>query len=130
MAPSSQVQGNVRYGFMTILFILSIVGLYYMRIHPAQTGIPIDFEESIAQGRLSRRLGDGPPITIRKQYTGIEVIDQGLQFLVVAFISGPAAVEDRIWYQQFHFLAGFAPTLGILTIESCRKRWRNCRGVK
>ena len=102
---------------MYLVFLsLSAVAVYYMRIVPDQFGVSDSFTAIIASGKHQNG------IPLRTEYSGIGRLDQGLAFLVVAFM--PAAAEfDRAFYlQALHFLVVFFPAVAIWAVESCRKR--------
>ncbi|QIW98148.1 hypothetical protein AMS68_003666 [Peltaster fructicola] len=119
---------TLQLSFIAIYLASSVLAAYLVRIRPVINGQPIELEENLAKGVLA--VPGSAPIAIRQDYTGIEGIDVVLRTLVAAFIAGPARLEKRVWLQQFHFLLGFAPMMGISVIESSRACWKNSWAVR
>jgi len=117
MAPPTTRDGRQNNGALLLLFtVLAAIGLYTMRITTTINGIPVDFLESIQAGTLI----NGSPI--KRDYTGIQLLDQGLSFLVAAFVYGPAGWNEPYYWQQIHFLVQIAPIIVVMTVEACRER--------
>lgn len=116
--------------FIAIYIVSSILAAYLVRIRPIINGQPIELEENLLKGLLATPGQEAPYVHIRQDYTGVEGIDVVLRTLVTAFIAGPARLQKRVWLQQFHFLLGFAPMMGISVIESSRACWKNSWAVR
>lgn len=69
---------------------------------------------------LSRTLPDGTPI--KTDYTGLHYLDEGLAFLVTAFVFGPLRHNEPLYWQQIHFLVQLVPIIAIMNVEACRER--------
>jgi hypothetical protein len=87
-----------------------------MRISTAMNNIPVNFVETV-QGDV---LPNGVPI--KKDYTGIKMLDEGLSFLATAFIYGPTKWNEAFYWQQLHFLFQLTSLIAIRNVEACRER--------
>lgn len=87
-----------------------------MRIETGIKGIPVNFVEQVE----ARTYPNGMPM--RTHYTGIEVIDSSLLFLVAAFLAGPLAWDEGVRVQQLHFLVQFFAVIAVWNVEACRTR--------
>lgn len=61
-------------------------------------------------------------LPLRTTYTGITLLDNGLAFLVAAFMNGAAGWDRGFFVLLVYFLLSFFPIVAIWAIESCRKR--------
>ena len=117
MAPSTARAGRPNNNaLLCLLAALSVLGLYTMRVSVAMNDIPKDFR-AVAQGNA---LPNGVPI--KRDFTGIKLLDEGLAFLVVAFIFGPTKWNETFFWQQFHFLFQITSLIAIMNVEACRNR--------
>jgi hypothetical protein len=117
MAPSTARAGRPNSNALLVLFaFLSALGLYYMRIYIAMNDIPRGFPELVQDDVLP----NGVPI--KKDFTGIRMLDEGLSFLVVAFLYGPTKWNEHFYWQQFHFLFQITSLIAIMNVEACRER--------
>ena len=103
---------------ITIFAVLSFAGLYIMRISTALNGVPVGFADIIETGTMPNGT------RVKKHYTGLGFLDEGLSFLVAAFLPGPTAWNESFYWQQFHFLHQITPILAIMNVEACRERNR------
>lgn len=87
-----------------------------MRISAIIHGVPTGFDDVIAAGAHP----NGVPI--KKDFTGLTYLDEGLSFLVTAFLAGAASWNEAAYWQQFHFLLQFTTFVAISTVEACRER--------
>jgi hypothetical protein len=87
-----------------------------MRIYPMLKGAPLNFRETVEGGTHP----NGTPI--ENNFTGLGFLDQGLAFLVTAFLPGSAGWNEAYYWQQFHFLPQLTPFIAIMTVEACRER--------
>lgn len=102
-----------------LLLGLAAAATYYMRLGPAATAVGADFEKIMTNEHFVFPNSD---IVLRRSYTGIDVLDQGLTFLVAAFLPGAAGINRAFQIQQIYFLFSFAPILGVWSIEAARGR--------
>jgi hypothetical protein len=117
MAPSTARAGRANNNALLILFaVISALGLYTLRIQSAMNDIPRGFLETV-QGDV---LSNGVPI--KKNFTGIKMLDEGLSFLVIAFLYGPTKWNEPFYWQQFHFLFQITSLVAVMNVEACRKR--------
>jgi hypothetical protein len=87
-----------------------------MRIYPMLKGAPVGFTEANETGVHA----NGTPI--ETSYTGLTFLDQGLSFLVTAFLPAAAGWNEAAYWHLFHFLPQLTPFIAITTIEACRER--------
>jgi len=87
-----------------------------MRVSLILYDAPKDFLE-VAQAGVHP---NGTPV--KKDYTGLALIDEGLSFLVTVFLSGPAGWNETFYWQQFHFLIQITGLIAIMNVEACRER--------
>jgi hypothetical protein len=117
MAPSTTRAGRSNNNALLVLFAaLSVLGLYTMRISVSMNNVPVGFLETVEEGVLAHAL------PLKKDYTGIHYLDQGLAFLVLAFVYGPTSWNEPLYWQQTHFLFQFTVLLAIMNVEACRER--------
>ncbi|KAI0189170.1 hypothetical protein EV127DRAFT_433074 [Xylaria flabelliformis] len=102
--------------FVTILAVSAAAAAWLMRIETGIKGIPVDFVENVE----ARVYPDGMPM--RTRYTGIEAVDNGLLFLVAAFVAGPLAWDEGVRLHQLHFLVQFFAVIAVWNVEACRAR--------
>jgi hypothetical protein len=101
---------------LTTFAVLSVAGLWFMRIMPVLNNAPIGFVDVTAAGAHPNGT------LIKKNFTGLKYLDEGLSFLVTAFLSGAAGWNEAFYWQQFHFLFQIAPMIAIMNVEACRER--------
>jgi hypothetical protein len=101
---------------LAIIAVLAAIATYAMRITTAQNGIPVGFLESASSGVMANG------VLVKKHYTGIGFLDQGLSFLVAAFLYGPTGWNEPFYWQQLHFLLQFTAVLTVTNVEACRER--------
>ncbi|KAL6708186.1 hypothetical protein ACN47E_003370 [Coniothyrium glycines] len=99
-----------------IFAMLSALGLYTMRISTAMNDVPLDFLDVVSRGIMPNG------VLIKKHYTGLKSLDEGLSFLVAAFLSGSAKWNEAFYWQQLHFLLQITPLIAVMTVEACRVR--------
>jgi hypothetical protein len=117
MAPSTAHAGRPGNNALLIFFaLISGLGLYTMRISVAMNDIPRGFLETV-QGDV---LSNGVPI--KKNFTRIKMLDEGLSFLTIAFLYGPTKWNEPFYWQQFHFLFQVTSLVAIMNVEACRER--------
>ncbi|KAH8724808.1 hypothetical protein GQ44DRAFT_772845 [Phaeosphaeriaceae sp. PMI808] len=116
--PSINLTGARPYNtlLLVVLALLSAGGAWFMRIYLIINDGPVDFVNVVASGTHL----NGVPI--KKHYTGIGPLDDGLAFLVAAFIPGAAGWNETFYWQQVHFLSQFATISAIQNVEACRQR--------
>lgn len=90
-----------------------------MRLAPMLNGVPVGFLEIVEAGVLPNGL------RIKKHFTGLKALDEGLAFLVTAFIHGPTRWDERFYWQQVHFLGQIATIIAVMNVEACRERHRS-----
>lgn len=103
---------------LTTIALLSAAGAWFMRIAVALNNAPVGFLDVIAAGAHP----NGTPI--KKDFTGLRYLDEGLSFLVSAFLPGSAGWNEAFYWQQFHFLMQLTTIIAILNVEACRERNR------
>ena len=101
---------------LAVMAVLAGIGLYTMRITTAQNEVPVGFLEVAASGTLPNG------VSLKKHYTGIRILDEGLSFLVAAFLYGPIGWSETFYWQQLHFLLQITPLLAVHGVEACRER--------
>ena len=101
--------------FYLIYLTLSGLAVYYMRIVPDSFNVSDKMMLIIKGGRFTQNA-----MPLRREYTGIESLDYGLSFLVVAFTPGAAGFDKGAYLQLVHFLVSFFPVLSVWAVESCR----------
>jgi hypothetical protein len=117
MAPSTASVGRANNNALLGAFAaLAGLGLYTMRIAPAMNNLPLGFMEVIETGILP----NGVPL--KKDFTGIRHLDDGLSFLVAAFVYGPTKWNESFYWLQIHFLFQIAVLIAISNVEACRER--------
>ncbi|KAI1630580.1 hypothetical protein F4809DRAFT_268447 [Biscogniauxia mediterranea] len=101
-----------------ILVFLATAGLFtwLMRVELALKGLPVRFNEQVEAARLD----DGTPLVT--EFTGFAPLDEGLRFLTLAFIAGPAGLDPSVRLQQIHFLFTLFGALCVWNVEACRQR--------
>lgn len=102
--------------FVTIFAVSAAVAAWLMRIETGIKGIPVNFVENVE----AKVYPNGMPM--RTHYTGIEAIDNGLLFLVAAFVAGPLAWDEGVRLHQLHFLVQFFAVIAVWNVEACRAR--------
>ncbi|KAI0438141.1 hypothetical protein F4803DRAFT_536052 [Xylaria telfairii] len=102
--------------FVTIFAVSAAVAAWLMRIETGIQGIPVNFVENVE----AKVYPNGMPM--RTHYTGIEAIDNGLLFLVAAFVAGPLAWDEGVRLHQLHFLVQFFAVIAVWNVEACRAR--------
>jgi hypothetical protein len=75
---------------LTTFALLSVAGAWFMRISLVLYDAPKDFLAVNEAGVHA----NGTPI--KKYYTGLKHLDEGLSFLVTAFLPGPAGTRHSI----------------------------------
>ncbi|KAH4127099.1 hypothetical protein HBH68_065640 [Parastagonospora nodorum] len=96
--------------------LLSAAGAWFMRVSLILYDAPKDFLEVVQAGVYP----NGTPI--KKDYTGLAPLDEGLSFLVAAFLPGAAGWNETFYWQQFHFLIQITGLIAIMNVEACRER--------
>jgi hypothetical protein len=96
--------------------VLSVAGLWFMRILIVLNNAPIGFADVSAAGAHP----NGTPV--KKNFTGLKYLDEGLCLLVTAFMPGAAGWNEAFYWQQFHFLFQIMPLIAIMNVEACRER--------
>ncbi|KAH7386911.1 hypothetical protein DE146DRAFT_187079 [Phaeosphaeria sp. MPI-PUGE-AT-0046c] len=118
-APSATLPAGARpYNALlcAMMAVISAAGAWFMRIAAIYYGIPVGFQDIVVAGVHP----NGVPI--KKNFTGLTYLDEGLSFLVTAFLSGSAGWNEAAYWQQFHFLLQFTTIVAITTLEACRER--------
>jgi hypothetical protein len=64
---------------LAVMAVLAGIGLYTMRITTAQNEVPVGFLDVAASGTLPNG------VSLKKHYTGIRILDEGLSFLVAVW---------------------------------------------
>jgi hypothetical protein len=103
---------------LSVFAILAPIGAWTMRITTFLNGAPVGFNDVVAAGVHP----NGTPI--KKSYTGLFALDEGLSFLVTAFLPGAAGWNEAFYWQQFHFLIQLTVAIAIMNVEACRERNR------
>lgn len=89
-----------------------------MRISAVMNDVPVGFADMIETGALPNGT------RIKKRYTGIGPLDEGLSFLVAAFMYGPTGWNEPFYWLQLHFLVQITAIIAIMNVEACRERNR------
>ena len=89
-----------------------------MRISLVLNDLPLDFNKIIETGILPNGM------RIKKHFTGVVPLDEGLSFLVAAFLYGPTAWNEAFYWQQLHFLVQITTLIAVMNVEACRERNR------
>jgi len=89
-----------------------------MRIGLVLADAPVGFLDVVQSGAHP----NGVPI--KKNYTGLGLLDEGISFLVTAFMPGAAGWNETFYWQQVHFLLQFGVMGAIMNVEACRERNR------
>jgi hypothetical protein len=105
--------------FALVFTILSICAVYAIRIASIQSGIAEKMELITTVNRFLEH-----PLPLRTTYTGIAPVDQGLSFLVAAFMNAASGWDAGFFVFLGYFLFSFFAVLAIWAIESCRERNR------
>ena len=117
MAPLTARAGRPGNNALLVFFaVISALGLYTIRISPAMNDIPRGFLETVHGDVLSNG------VLIKKNFTGIKMLDEGISFLVIAFLYGPTTWNEPFYWQQFHFLFQITSLIAIMNVEACRER--------
>ncbi|KAI7208543.1 hypothetical protein KC333_g9100 [Hortaea werneckii] len=107
-----------RYAFASIFVLLAALAVREMRIGPVCSKVGEMFEPAVSANYIQAY----DNIKLRKRYTGIEPVDYGLRFLVVAFLPGATGVPDPGQkLQQAYFLLSFFPVVAIMSVEAGRR---------
>jgi hypothetical protein len=61
-------------------------------------------------------------VLLKKHYTGFRILDEGLSFLVAAFLYGPTQWNEPFYWQQLHFLLQLTAVIAVNNVEACRER--------
>jgi hypothetical protein len=104
--------------FASIFIALSAWAVREMRVGPIGMKVSEMFEPAVN----SKFIKEYDNMEVRTQYTGIEAVDFGLQFLVVAFSPGAFGWDQGQMLQSAHFLLSFFPIVAILSVEAGRRR--------
>lgn len=96
--------------------LFSLAGAWFMRISIALNDAPVGFLDVVASGEHP----NGVPIVTH--YTGLKALDEGLSFLVTAFLPGSAGWNETYYWQQVHFLTQITTLIAIMNVEACRVR--------
>lgn len=98
--------------------LLAALAVREMRIGPVCSKVGEMFEPAVSANYIQAY----DNIKLRKRYTGIEPVDYGLRFLVVAFLPGATGVPDPGQkLQQAYFLLSFFPVVAIMSVEAGRR---------
>ena len=105
------------------LFGLTFIALAAWATRELRTG-PVsnsmgELMEPAVNSKFIKEYGN---LELRRTYTGIEGVDMGLQFLVVAFLPGVLDLDLGAKLQQAYFLLSFFPIISILCVEAGRAR--------
>jgi hypothetical protein len=103
---------------LTVFVLLSVAGAWFMRISLVLYDAPVDLLGTYEVGKHP----NGTPI--RKDYTGLKHLDEGVSFLVTVFLPGSAGWNETFYWQQFHFLLQLTGLVAIMNVEACRERNR------
>jgi hypothetical protein len=117
IASQPDARGTGFMGFFAIYIILTMMGIYFLRIDSASSIVP-DAMQAVTEAGNWR--GFGHDVPVRSHYTGIRWFDFGLTFLVVAFTAGAGALDTGFWIHQLYFLVSFFAVISIWTVEACR----------
>jgi hypothetical protein len=104
---------------LTTVALISLAGAWFMRISPALNDAPVGFLDVVQSGTHPNG------VAVKKHYTGLKPLDEGLAFLVTAFLSGSAGWNEAFYWQQFHFLTQITALIAIMNVEACRERNRS-----
>lgn len=102
--------------YVLLFAAASALAAWLMRIETGIKGIPVDFVEQVE----ARVYPNGEPM--RTRYTGIELLDSALLFLVAAFAAGPLNWDEGVRLHQLHFLVQFFAVIAVWNVEACRAR--------
>jgi len=117
MAPSSARVGRPNNNaLLAVMAVLSVIGMYCMRIGCIVHDYPVEILDAVKTGILPNG------VKIRKDYLGIKPVDESLSFLVTAFLYGPTKWNEAFYWQQVHFLGQLAVAVAIMNVEACRER--------
>ncbi|KAF2823736.1 hypothetical protein CC86DRAFT_384291 [Ophiobolus disseminans] len=103
---------------LVTLALCSLAGAWFMRISLAVHDAPVGFLDVVASGAHPNG------IAIKKSYTGLKPLDDGLAMLVTAFLPGTAGWNEAFYWQQVHFLSQFTAMVAIMNVEACREKNR------
>ncbi|KAF1837895.1 hypothetical protein BDW02DRAFT_518089 [Decorospora gaudefroyi] len=121
MAPPSlntRVDRPNNNALLVLFAALSALGLYTMRISPVLNDLPVGFLDVVETGVLPNSM------SLKKDYTGIKLVDETLALLVGAFVYGPTIWNEPFYWQQIHFLSQITALIAIMNVEACRERNR------
>ncbi|KAI1362596.1 hypothetical protein F5Y08DRAFT_311780 [Xylaria arbuscula] len=106
--------------YVLLFAVASAAAAWLMRIETGIKDIPVNFVQLVE----AKTYPNGTPM--RTRYTGIEVVDNGLLFLVAAFAAGPLDWDHGVRLHQMHFLIQFFGVIAVWNVEACRARnaWR------
>ncbi|KAL1793576.1 hypothetical protein ACET3X_008558 [Alternaria dauci] len=117
--PAARVGRPNNNALLAVMAVLAGIGLYTMRIATAQNDVPVGFLDAAASGTLPNG------VALKKHYTGLRILDEGLSFLVTAFLYGPTGWSETFYWQQLHFLFQITPVLAVHGVEAYRGRNQN-----
>ena len=117
--PTANVGRPNNNALLALMAGLAALGFYTMRITTAMNDVPVGFLETVASGVFP----NGVPI--KKNYTGIHLVDEGLSFLVAAFLAGPMRWNEPYYWQQLYFLIQITALVTINNVEAYRQRNQN-----
>lgn len=118
MATTVPSRGVSGYLFGLIFLALALWAVREIRIGPVSTKMGTLMEPAV-NSKIIKEYGN---LEHRKRYTGIEGLDMGLQFLVVAFLPGVLDLDLGVKLQQAYFLLSFFPIIAVLCVEAGRAR--------
>lgn len=101
---------------LAIFAVFAVLGAWFMRIAPILNDVPIGFANIAETGILPNGM------RIKNKFTGLKPLDDGLSFLVAAFIYGPTGWNEAFYWQQLHFLGQLPGLIAIMNVEACRER--------
>ncbi|EXJ92529.1 hypothetical protein A1O3_01081 [Capronia epimyces CBS 606.96] len=107
----------VAWFFAVSFSLLALLAVYQIRIVAITSAIS---EKMELVNKMARFPEYGIPL--RKTYTGVGQLDQGLAFLVSSFIHGTSGWDKGFYVLQVYFLVSYFAVVAVWTVESCRKR--------
>ena len=118
-APASPTGVRPYNSLLLVTFALcSLAGAWFMRIYLTLNDAPVGFLDVVQAGVHPNG------VAIKKHYTGLKPLDEGLSFLVSAFLPGSAGWNEAFYWQQVHFLTQLTALVAIMNVEACRERNR------